>query len=440
MREALDVYLHQQKLGIVTRSRTGFGRIVFTVDTRYLGEPDALTEGFALTPGVTIDSADATNFFGGYAPEGLHRTSLATKARIDEKDLFGFLKRYGLTMAGALSFYGADDTPNEPARYRDLSDGELVRKLEKAQRDHDLGNEPDSGRSMLPGFQPKLLIARIDGQWKQPLRGAHSTHILKPSPARRPATIYDEFYSHQLTRHMGLSTFPSELVSYAGKTFLSIERYDRLVHGDEVHPIHQEDAAQALRLDWIDSTAKFQNQERPNAANRPTAARIAEIFGSFGDGSDVALWLSFLIYSVLVGNHGAHAKNVSIIHDSDGPRIADLYDAVPILQINDAPSMVGSQKLNDKMSLAIGQQFDHHSITLDHFRHEAATWGALSENTVDDIIQATLTRFTLALDAVDEVPGASPKLRDRLGYNIDRIASENAIGKPKLPIKPWAPK
>ena len=149
------------------------------------------------------------------------------------------------------------------------------------------------------------------------------------------------------------------------------------------------------------------------------------------------MWLSFLVYSVLIGNHDAHAKNVSIIHDSDGPRIADLYDAVPILQINDAPSMVGSKKLHDKMSLAIGQEFDHHSITLDHVRQEAATWGALSERTVDDIIQATLNRFTLALDTVDEVPGASPKLRDRLGYNVDRIGSGKAIGKPKLPIRPW---
>ena len=134
------------------------------------------------------------------------------------------------------------------------------------------------------------------------------------------------------------------------------------------------------------------------------------------------MWLSFLVYSVLIGNHDAHAKNVSIIHDSDGPRIADLYDAVPILQINDAPSMVGSKKLNDTMSLAIGQQFDHHSITLDHCRREAATWGAMSESTVNAIV---------------EVPGASPKLRDRLGYNVDRIGSGKAIGKPKLPIRPW---
>nr|WP_104083170.1 HipA N-terminal domain-containing protein [Cryobacterium sp. Y11] len=135
MSEALQVFLHGQQVGVVTRSRTGFGRIVFAVDDGYVGEPDALTEGFALTPGVTIDSTDSTNFFGGYAPEGLHRTSLATTARIDEKDLFGFLKRYGLTMAGALSFHGPDDRPNEPARYRDLSVGELVRKLDKAQHE-----------------------------------------------------------------------------------------------------------------------------------------------------------------------------------------------------------------------------------------------------------------------------------------------------------------
>lgn len=57
---------------------------------------------------------------------------------------------------------------------------------------------------MLPGFQPKLLLARFD----------------------------------------------SELISIGQTAFLAIERFDRVVDGTGVSLIHQEDAAQALGLGW----------------------------------------------------------------------------------------------------------------------------------------------------------------------------------------------
>lgn len=135
-------------------------------------------------------------------------------------------------------------------------------------RDYDLGNEPDSGRSMLPGFQPKVLLARFGDHWAYPENRAHSTHILKPPPPHRPATIFDEYYSHELSRHMGLTSFQSELVTYNQVTFLAIERYDRIVEGETVRPIHQEDAAQALGLDWTDS-----GRQVPESRAAPLAAK-----------------------------------------------------------------------------------------------------------------------------------------------------------------------
>jgi serine/threonine-protein kinase HipA len=438
MAETLDVYLHDRRIGHVTPARSAFGRVTFAVSEAVDGAPDDLTESFALIPGITIDAASASNFFGGYAPEGNHRTALAAKARVDPNDLFGLLKRYALTLAGALSFRTEDPADAELGDYRELSAREVVKKLRTEQREFDLGNEPDSGRSMLPGFQPKLLLARFGDTWMQPLRRAHSTHIVKPAPAGRPAIIRDEFYSHQLARHMGLATFGSEIITYNGHTFLAIQRYDRIVDGEAVRLIHQEDAAQALGIDWMASTSKFQDPERPNAAGRPSALKIAELFGSFGDGSDVETWLRYLLYNVLIGNHDAHAKNVSIIHGHAGPRIADLYDAVPILHINDAPSRIGSKKIGDALSLAIGGEFNHHSVTLDHFRAEVNRWGAVSSRRTDAILASTLDSFAKALDSVAEVDGSSPGLRDRLGYNLDRIGSGKSIGKPKLPIGAWS--
>lgn len=423
----LQVYLHDRLLGSIARSRGRRGEVVFSVDGAWAGGPDALTEAFALTPGETIDAAAATSFFGGYAPEGEHRRLIAERRRFDPYDLFEWLSRYGLTMAGALSI--RTDAPEDarPGTYRPLSEREVVRKLEQEQRDFDLGNEPDSGRSMLPGFQPKLLIARFGDQWYQPEHRAHSTHILKPAPKARPATIANEFFSHELSRHMGLTTFGSELITYNQKTFLAIERYDRVVEGESVRAVHQEDAAQALGLDWVDSAVKFQSPERPRDRKRPSARRIAELMGSFGDGSDAEVWLRYLVYAVLIGNHDAHAKNVSIIHDAGGSRIAPMYDAVPILHINDDPSRVGDRRISDDLSLAIDGTFSHHSVTVEDFVSEAAGWGAFTAGRAEEIVAGTLDAFAAALDATSAPPGATAGLKDRLGYNHDRLAAAVAV-------------
>jgi serine/threonine-protein kinase HipA len=55
--------------------------------------------------------------------------------------------------------------------------------------------------------------------------------------------------------------------------------------------IHQEDAAQALGLDWVDDQAKFQDPSAPRDSHRPSAYRIAEL---------------------LLGDNDAHAKNLAI--------------------------------------------------------------------------------------------------------------------------------
>lgn len=58
---------------------------------------------------------------------------------------------------------------------------------------------------------------------------------------------------------MGLSRFSSELITIGHTTFLAIERFDRQVDGATVTLVHQEDATQALGLDWQDADVKFQD-------------------------------------------------------------------------------------------------------------------------------------------------------------------------------------
>jgi serine/threonine-protein kinase HipA len=433
--DVLTAWLHDTRIGEIQRAPRDITRVRFSVDSDYTGPVAALSEGFSLRLGREIDTKQVTNFLGGYVPEGLNRIRLAAKKNIDASDLFGLLEHYGLTLAGALSIRTEDPRDSDVGSYRPLTDRQLVMKIQKAGNEYDLGNEPDSGRSALPGFQPKLLLARFEGTWFQPERRAHSTHIIKPQRSSRPELIAEEFYSHELSRHMGLSAFGSELVSLNGTTFLAIERYDRRILGSHrVELVHQEDAAQVLSLDWKSDKAKFQDPDQPNRKDRPTAARIAEIFGSSGTGNDAGLWLRYLTYNVLVGNHDGHAKNVSILHTKDSSRIAEMYDAVPLLHINDEPGRKGSKKEADELALSINGQFQHHNVTRADLAAEAESWGIQSSRQIELILDDTFERFADALDHSPLPVTATPGLDNRLRYNLDRLGAGQSIGKPKFPI------
>lgn len=115
---------------------------------------------------------------------------------------------------------------------------------------------------MLAGYQPKLLLARFGGQWYLPRGRAHSTHILKPRLEGRPDGLAREHYGHALAAGLGLAGYRTELVGNGARQYLVIERYDRTVEGESVALVHQEDAAQALGLDWADDNAKFQHPLR----------------------------------------------------------------------------------------------------------------------------------------------------------------------------------
>lgn len=58
---------------------------------------------------------------------------------------------------------------------------------------------------MLAGLQPKLLIARFDGNWYLPRGRAHSTHILRPRLPARPDGLAGEYYGHALAAELGLA-------------------------------------------------------------------------------------------------------------------------------------------------------------------------------------------------------------------------------------------
>ncbi len=101
---SLDLYLHEQRVGVGTPDARNANRVLFTVDADY--EPDAnvvLSEAFAALPGRRVPVEAVTNFLGGYVPDGNHRVQMAAKRKIDKDDLFALLNEFGGSIAGSVT-------------------------------------------------------------------------------------------------------------------------------------------------------------------------------------------------------------------------------------------------------------------------------------------------------------------------------------------------
>lgn len=418
---ALELFLHDEHVGVVEPARDKT-RVMFTVNREYR-QNILLTESFATLPGRRPAADSVSNFLGGYVPEGNHRERMAAKRRIDKDDLFALLSEFGGSIAGAVTLrQPGEPTPHSPS-YEPLSDSILAKKLKQALDDSDQGI-PDDSRSALPGYQPKVLAAKFNGQWAYPHGRAHSTHILKPQVPARPHRIFDEHYSHLLTRHMGLSQFDSEIHTAGRMTFLAIERFDREINDNHVTLQHQEDLAQALGLDWRDTDVKFQDPEWPSNPRTATNRRIAELLGSIpGGDAAVEAWVRQLTYHAAIGNNDAHGKNVALMHLPQGTELSQVYDALP--------NLFQEGLIKWDLALAIDGQFDHRRISAERLLNEIASWRVIRQARATDLVASTLESLSVALADVAPPHGVSPGMIERIRWSTDRLLSGSEISEPK---------
>ncbi|WP_161498894.1 type II toxin-antitoxin system HipA family toxin [Cryobacterium aureum] len=419
----LDLYLHDRRIGAVQRDPRARHRVAIEWDSTYQGGAPTLTESFGFIPTRAPDAELASNFLGGYTPEGNQRTALAAKRGIDPDDLYGILSEFGGSIAGAVTLRDPDEHTNYHPNYDELPERAVASRLQQAIDEHDLGARDDS-RSMLPGFQPKLLVAQFDDAWFEPHGRAHSTHILKPQLHSRPEAIFDEFYSHELARHAGLSRFQSTMRKAGTMNYLAIERFDRQVVGGNVVLHHQEDLAQALGLDWRDGDAKFQDHRLPSRSGRPSARLIGELLGSIpGGGPAAEQWLRQLVYHVAIGNNDAHAKNVALLHLATGTQLSEIYDAVP--------NLFQERRIDWNLALSVGGIFDQRRISVDALTREALSWGVLPRQLVPKVVEETLAAIESAVRAISPPKLASQGMPERIDWNVSRLRSGAEISKPK---------
>lgn len=419
---SLDLYLHDRFVGIVEPDRRDKSRVTLDVDKAY-GEEVLLSESFATISGRRPPVEALSNLLGGYVPEGNHREAMAIKRKIDKDDLFALLREFGGSIAGALTLRQAHEQKTHQPAYEPIDNRALGAKLKQALEDNDQGI-PDDSRSALPGYQPKVLVAQIDGQWVYPHGRAHSTHILKPQVPARSSRIFDEHYSHLLTRYLGLSSYASQIRSAGRMKYLAIERFDRTVDKGRVLLHHQEDLAQALSLDWRNSDGKFQEADWPSDPKRATVRRIAELLGSIpGGDAAVEQWVRQLTFHIAIGNNDAHAKNVALLHLPTGTALTQVYDALP--------NLFQSGRVNWNLALAVNGVFDHRKISVEHILAEAKSWGVIATTRASTLVSETLMALEEAIAVITPPKGVSDGMNEQLQWNVRRLLAGAEISEPK---------
>jgi serine/threonine-protein kinase HipA len=313
-------------------------------------------------------------FFRELVPEGRMLTRLAQQAGVIDQDVIGLLRAYGRDIAGALQIWDPD-VPGEPKQpaLEPLSSIEVASMLEHVQ-DNPLGNKPSGGKTSLAGVQDKIVLARTADGWNRVIDGWPSTHILKPESQDYPTSIYDEEYGARFARAAGLTSFPTWIEEFEGVPALAIERYDRSPDAPQGR-IHQEDFNQVLGATG--------NQKYQKYGGKVSLARIARVFSALGDRDSMRRLFKLVVISVSVGDLDMHAKNLSMLHLPDGAMtLSPAYDVVP----------QAHQPNDGEVALAIGGEYRHAAITMNHLLTEGRAWGLaeaadLAEETLVTVLQ-----------------------------------------------------
>ena len=371
----LNVYLNGRLVGRLRRESSG--AIDFVYDPSWLGWDNAIPVSVSLPLREDRYIGDPVlAVFENLLPDNDDiRRRLAERAKAEGSDPYSLLAAVGRDCVGALQFLpdGVAVGQTGVIDARPVSDEEIAKIVSDLARSPLGVGEDQEFRISLAGAQEKTALLYWDGKWQ--VHGTTATtHILKPQIGRLPNgidlsnSVENEHFCLELVAALGLPVAKSQIVDFAGKRVLSIERFDRTRTRDgRLLRVPQEDCCQALS---IPPSRKYESDGGPG---------IRAIYDLL-KGSDVpdedhkTLFKAQIVFWLLGATDG-HAKNFSIRLATGGRfRLTPLYDIVSTQPSLDA-RQIGQNQMKLAMAVGTNRHYVVNTILGRHFKQTADACG-----------------------------------------------------------------
>lgn len=296
----------------------------FEYDTQWLELPG----GFVLAPQFPLQATRyagsiVRNFFENLLPEGTVLddvlSAIAQSTALRNPNTLELLGHLGQDLPGVLSLLPEALQPHWTQQYQPLPFETLNQRLHSHQP---LLVSNDRTTMSLAGAQEKMGL-RWDAKRGTLMESdglSPSTHILKPDtrqPRYQPSAI-NEYACMKLARALKLPV-PDVWLLRVPQAAYVVKRYDRLEVAGNIVSLHQFDGCQLLGhgAGW-----KYQRQgELVSIPKLVAALRQLPVRGA-----DLLQLQQWVMFNYLIGNADAHAKNLSVLVDAAGYRLAPFYD------------------------------------------------------------------------------------------------------------------
>jgi serine/threonine-protein kinase HipA len=302
----------------------------FEYDPQWIAE-----KGYVLAPQFPVVAQryvgdQVKTFFENLLPEGEVLGDIISVIATRGASSFEVLGRLGAELPGVLSLLAEDEAPMSRQEYKLLSFEELSARLQNRSQTPFLVSN-NQGSMSLAGAQDKLGL-RFDAktsEFRDSVGKSPSTHIAKPDTRQvryQPSAI-NEYACMKLAAALKLPV-PEVWLQRVPEAVYVVKRYDRDIFNGRIQSIHQIDGCQLLGhgAGW-----KYER----NGGLVSLSKLVTAMRGLSLRGSDLLEFQRWVMFNFLIGNADAHAKNVSVLIQDKGYRLAPFYDLLCVKAYGD---------------------------------------------------------------------------------------------------------
>jgi serine/threonine-protein kinase HipA len=302
----------------------------FEYDPQWIAE-----KGYVLAPQFPVVAQRyvgdlVKTFFENLLPEGEVLDDIISVIATRGASSFEVLGRLGAELPGVLSLLAEDEAPMSRQEYKLLSFKELSARLQNRSQTPFLVSN-NQGSMSLAGAQDKLGL-RFDAktsEFRDSVGKSPSTHIAKPDTRQvryQPSAI-NEYACMKLAAALKLPV-PEVWLQRVPEAVYVVKRYDRDIINGRIQSIHQIDGCQLLGhgAGW-----KYER----NGGLVSLSKLVTAMRGLSLRGSDLLEFQRWVMFNFLIGNADAHAKNVSVLIQDKGYRLAPFYDLLCVKAYGD---------------------------------------------------------------------------------------------------------